>query len=412
MDPLKFRRCAPRIGLLMLAVAACLSFPVLAQSTVSPVSITYSELRMVVDGRTIVPKDANGNPAEPFMYQNTTYLPLRALANALHLDVAWDPATSAIRLTSDASISAEAGNPPLNRGTRKISAEMQTPNLILNGQALTLKNQDGTPAKAIVYADTTYLPLRALANALGQPVEWDADSHTIYIGQQVTYRLTRESTQTMTANGVSSTTEYSYNEDNQLTNVMTMNQDGRQTITSYTYDEDGACLTSSYTGQRDTTSTTRYSYTYDKNGNPTKAVATDAVGNQTVTTRTYDQKGNCISEIVRFANGDEESYGRTYDTAGRLLSQRHVTGLKTETDTYTYNNYGQVETHVYALSNGLTLTTSYTYNENGQAVSSLMSTGSGAALETVYTYDENGNRISAVNEQTETRYFYQEVPLN
>ena len=79
---MKFRRCAPRIGLLMLAVAACLSFPVLAQSTVSPVSITYSELRMVVDGRTIVPKDANGNPAEPFMYQNTTYLPLRALANA------------------------------------------------------------------------------------------------------------------------------------------------------------------------------------------------------------------------------------------------------------------------------------------------------------------------------------------
>ena len=41
-----------------------------------------------------------------------------------------------------------------------------------------------------------------------------------------------------------------------------------------------------------------------------------------------------------------------------------------------------------------------------------MSTGSGAALETVYIYDENGNRISAVNEQTETRYFYQEVPLN
>ena len=127
MDPLKFRRCAPRIGLLMLAVAACLSFPVLAQSTVSPVSITYSELRMVVDGRTIVPKDANGNPAEPFMYQNTTYLPLRALANALHLDVAWDSATGAICLTSDAAVSAEAGNPPLTAAPAKFLLKCRRP---------------------------------------------------------------------------------------------------------------------------------------------------------------------------------------------------------------------------------------------------------------------------------------------
>ncbi len=37
-----------------------------------------------------MPKDANGNVVEPFTMNGTTYLPVRAISNALEKDVEWD----------------------------------------------------------------------------------------------------------------------------------------------------------------------------------------------------------------------------------------------------------------------------------------------------------------------------------
>lgn len=47
-------------------------------------------IKIVVDGQRVVPKDANGNTVEPFIYNGTTYLPVRAVATALGKEVYWD----------------------------------------------------------------------------------------------------------------------------------------------------------------------------------------------------------------------------------------------------------------------------------------------------------------------------------
>ena len=47
-------------------------------------------IKIVVDGQKINPKDANGNKVEPFIYNGTTYLPVRAIADALGKEVYWD----------------------------------------------------------------------------------------------------------------------------------------------------------------------------------------------------------------------------------------------------------------------------------------------------------------------------------
>ncbi len=47
-------------------------------------------IRIVVDGKKLNPTDANGNAVEPIIYNGTTYLPVRAVANALGKAVYWD----------------------------------------------------------------------------------------------------------------------------------------------------------------------------------------------------------------------------------------------------------------------------------------------------------------------------------
>lgn len=60
----------------------------------------YSDIKVTMNGQAVELVDANGNAVEPFAISGTTYLPVRAVANALGLDVGWDGATSTVKLTS------------------------------------------------------------------------------------------------------------------------------------------------------------------------------------------------------------------------------------------------------------------------------------------------------------------------
>ena len=62
------------------------------------VTISYRDIKICIDGQTITPKDANGNTVEPFILDGTTYLPVRAVGEALGKAVKWDGATSTVYL--------------------------------------------------------------------------------------------------------------------------------------------------------------------------------------------------------------------------------------------------------------------------------------------------------------------------
>lgn len=53
-------------------------------------------IRLVVDGKEVTPKDPNGNVVEPFASNGTTYLPVRAVSEALGKEVTWDGDTATI----------------------------------------------------------------------------------------------------------------------------------------------------------------------------------------------------------------------------------------------------------------------------------------------------------------------------
>ncbi len=61
------------------------------------IQVAYRNISLVVDGQKVpLGKDTSGNKIEPFIHNGTTYLPVRAVAEALGEDVEWDGKTSTI----------------------------------------------------------------------------------------------------------------------------------------------------------------------------------------------------------------------------------------------------------------------------------------------------------------------------
>lgn len=69
----------------------------LAANTVyKNIRVQYCGIKLVVNGAPVTPKDANGSTVEPFIYNGTTYLPVRAVGNALGKDVSWNGNTKTV----------------------------------------------------------------------------------------------------------------------------------------------------------------------------------------------------------------------------------------------------------------------------------------------------------------------------
>lgn len=69
-------------------LAGCIT--AFAANTTTLYDVIADGVRIVVDGRRINPTDANGNTVEPIIYNGTTYLPVRAVANTFGEAVSWD----------------------------------------------------------------------------------------------------------------------------------------------------------------------------------------------------------------------------------------------------------------------------------------------------------------------------------
>ncbi len=70
--------------------AVCTGGAVFAKSGAETIEAVYDNIKIFIDGEQLDPRDANGQPVEPFIYNGTTYLPVRAVGEAIGKDVSWD----------------------------------------------------------------------------------------------------------------------------------------------------------------------------------------------------------------------------------------------------------------------------------------------------------------------------------
>ncbi len=67
----------------------------------------------------------------------------------------------------------------------EIKAYFSDVKIALNGKILNLKDVNGKKVIPIIYEGTTYLPVRALANAFDKEVEYDSHTNTVIITEKI-----------------------------------------------------------------------------------------------------------------------------------------------------------------------------------------------------------------------------------
>lgn len=90
------------LGVLVTVMVIQFALPSMAALASKTIQV-FTGIDIYVDDKKLNPTDANGNPVEAFVYNGTTYLPVRAVSNALDVPVQWDGKTSSVYLGKHSS---------------------------------------------------------------------------------------------------------------------------------------------------------------------------------------------------------------------------------------------------------------------------------------------------------------------
>ena len=129
-----------RLSALVLCVGAVGTTALAANTVTKTIYATYRGIRIMVDGTVITPKDSKGNPVEPFISNGTTYVPLRAVSEALGKQVTWDGDANMIYI----------GEKPAADGTYLLPSQTLSARVYGENDSK-VKLYGGTTAKTAVY---------------------------------------------------------------------------------------------------------------------------------------------------------------------------------------------------------------------------------------------------------------------
>lgn len=124
--------------------------------------ISHAACNIIIDSEQLLCFDANGTLVEPFVFEGTTYVPVRAIAQAFDTTVSWDQETKTVHL-------GEAGGSP------QANDEI---NIYYNGEEFICLDVNGNRVYPILREGTTYLPIRSIGSLFGKNIYWDNLSQT------------------------------------------------------------------------------------------------------------------------------------------------------------------------------------------------------------------------------------------
>lgn len=118
---MKYQRLKDIVATAIITSLVVGSLPVaFAKVSQMNIPVTYNNIKVVVDGKQLI------TDKEPFIYDGTTYLPVRAVGEAVGKNVGWDGVTQTVTLSSGSTSSniAQTNNSVLyNENGIKITAQ-------------------------------------------------------------------------------------------------------------------------------------------------------------------------------------------------------------------------------------------------------------------------------------------------
>lgn len=130
----------------------------------------YNNIKIMLNGKEVVPTDGNGNTIEPFIIDGTTYLPVRGVASALGLDVGWDAETSTVVLT-DKNDTSNNEKVLLDNEIAKVSfVELYEEEYVPETCYMRLRVENKSDKKITVYPKDAYVNNTSILLASGVPM--------------------------------------------------------------------------------------------------------------------------------------------------------------------------------------------------------------------------------------------------
>lgn len=173
-----------KILVIMLIVVCSLSGISYAKVGSEETTLNYMGITLNIDNVNIVPKDVNGNVVEPFTIKGTTYLPVRAVSEALGKKVNWDNETKTVSIDdqdTEYDIKKFEGKAEGRNAQEKKEIYYNNIKIKINGKEIEPKDSNGNVVEPFTISGTTYLPVRAVSEALGKNVGWNGETKTVFI---------------------------------------------------------------------------------------------------------------------------------------------------------------------------------------------------------------------------------------
>ncbi len=156
------------------------SIPALAQDYVKNAGATLRpDYKIVIDGQSMNFKRYDGSPAFALVYEDATYLPLRAIGETLGRNVNWDEKTKTITLAGERTTSTSSGSAATGR-KQEVTVQVRPDfNIVIDGTERQFTTSSGKSIYPLLYDGSTYLPLRAIGQIMNKTVAWNQNNKTI-----------------------------------------------------------------------------------------------------------------------------------------------------------------------------------------------------------------------------------------
>lgn len=178
------------------ALCAVLSTGILSAAATPNKDVTAylsPDISIVVDGSYRNFYSALGNETHPFLYNGTTYLPIRAIGELMGKNVTWDQAHQTVSLSGINSSGPTEGTPDLNTKPHTIAAKVRPEvSITVDGAERTFTDANGNVIYPMSYNGSVYLPVRNIGALMGKKVGWNNDTRTVSLGSSATNLISPE----------------------------------------------------------------------------------------------------------------------------------------------------------------------------------------------------------------------------
>ena len=166
-----------------LVMTAAMAMPVMAAIDFETARLR-PDYTIVIDGKEKNFKRADGSAAFALVYEDSTYLPLRAIGETIGKNVNWNEDTKTITLEGKRETQ-DSSNKAVEGERKNVLVQVRKDfTIVIDGKEEIFKTSAGKRIYPLLYDGSTYLPLRTIGQIMDKAVEWDNATKTVRLTSQ------------------------------------------------------------------------------------------------------------------------------------------------------------------------------------------------------------------------------------